>query len=51
MKGVNIMSNLGLYQKITTYPKKIGGPLQFLELSLWEDILFLELLRLEERQL
>lgn len=24
------MSNLGLYQKITTYSKKIGGPLQFL---------------------
>ena len=24
------MSNLGLYQKITTWAKKMGGPLQFL---------------------
>lgn len=24
------MSNLGLYQKMTTWAKKMGGPLQFL---------------------
>lgn len=24
------MSNLGLYQKITTYSKKVGGPINFL---------------------